>query len=464
MKKIWMLFIVFILGIGWLAYCNRVMFEATELTAYGIELEVVVDLHSRSFDVQGNPIEDVYLADHETRERLGELEVELPMPPLQEFIFQIELVSYEFDQRGGNRTLPEPINDLIVITSDGYVDLLDIVFEDAGVFVYEVRQVTGDGPEDWLLDHRSQRLTIRVSRDREAAALALEVEAGVLFTNVFEYDATETIRQATVSRWERHVEQACETPDMTPILDAIERYGPSVSIYFENLATGCSFRHNAERNFFAASTTKAPFALWLYTLADRGEIDLDATLTFSSAHLMPGAGIIRHEYHFGQSITIRRLIALNLYQSDNVATQMLRRHFGYHGYANFIASLGGNRDFARDIWNSRITADEAGFFMREIYRYIESGQPNSEEFREHLLNNQLPHIVSDYPVASKSGQFRDFGGAWHDMAIVYAPSPYILVILSSDRTGTEADYEAFHHISFAFQEFNQINFIDPWEE
>ena len=461
MKKTVIFFSALFLGIILLIQCNQVVFEAATLTESGIELEVRLDLRSSPFDVQGNPMEGAYLDDEETRAQLGALEVDLPRAPTQEFTFQMTLFSYEFDQRGRNRILPDPHTNTVVVTRDGYVNAPDITFEESGVFVYEVTQVIGNVSGDWVLDEESQLLTIRVSRAYEDERLIVEVEEGAVFVNVFEYDVSDDIYEATVSRWENHVVQVCEAPDMTPILNAIERYGPSVSIYFENLATGCTFRHNSQRNFFAASTTKAPFALWLYNLADQGMIDLDETLTFRSEHLMMGAGVIRHEYGFGQEIPIRRLIALNIYQSDNVATQMLRHRFGYHGYANFIANLGGTRDFARDIWNSRLTADEAGFFMREIYRYIEGGHPNSEEFREHLLNNQLPQIVSDYPVASKSGQFRDFGGAWHDMAIVYAPSPYILVILSS-RTGTEEDHRVFQYISHAFQEFNQLNFIEPW--
>jgi len=461
MKKTLVICTALIIFAIFLIQCNRTTFGATTLAGTEFQLEASLDLRMAALDRQGNFIEGAYFDDDETRALLEEFRIELPEIPIQEFTFQIELISYEFDRQGRNQLLPEPASDLIVATSDGQIDFPDITFEDAGLFVYNIQQVSDATLENWALDDSSQRLTIRVSQDLQAASLVVEVEEVVLFTNRLEYDISEEVQQLILSQWETHVAQVCEDPDMTPILDAIERYGDSVSIFFENLETGCTFRHNAERNFFAASTTKAPFALWLYTLADQGEIDLDATLTFGRGNLMMGAGIIRHEYEFGQEIPIRRLIALNLYESDNVATQMLRHEFGYHGYANFIASLGGTRDFARDIWNSRLTADEAGFFMREIFNYIEGGHPHSEEFREHLLNNRLPHIVSDYPVASKSGQFQDFGGAWHDMAIVYAPSPYILVILSS-RTGTEEDYRVYHYISQAFQEFNQLNFIEPW--
>jgi len=253
----------------------------------------------------------------------------------------------------------------------------------------------------------------------------------------------------------------CDALDFTPIYSAIERYGDGVAIYFENLETGCIFRHNAEQNFFAASTAKAPYALWLYTLAEQGVIDLDGTVSFRYDHRFPGSGIIQHNYSVGQEFTLRRLIALNLYESDNVATQILRSEFGYTEFANFISNLGGTPYFVNDLWNARITADEAGFFMREIFTYIESDQRYSDEFRRNLLNNQHPFIVADYPVASKTGWHQDFGGAWHDMAIVYAPSPYILVILSSDRIGTAEDHRVYQYISHAFQTFNQLNFTHP---
>jgi len=259
---------------------------------------------------------------------------------------------------------------------------------------------------------------------------------------------------------EQFLPPSCDALDFTPIYSAIERYGDGVAIYFENLETGCIFRHNAEQNFFAASTAKAPYALWLYTLAEQGVIDLEATLSFGEEHRFPGSGIIQHTYPLGYEFTLRRLIALNLYESDNVATQILRSEFGYTDYANFISNLGGSHYFVNDLWNARITADEAGFFMREIFAYIESDGRYSHEFRENLLHNQHPFIVADYPVASKTGWHQDFGGAWHDMAIVYAPSPYILVILSSDRIGTAEDHRVYQYISHAFQTFNQLNFIE----
>jgi len=118
--------------------------------------------------------------------------------------------------------------------------------------------------------------------------------------------------------------------------------------------------------------------------------------------------------------------------------------------------MGGNPDFVGcRVMNSDLTANEAGLVARNIFDYIESGGRYSHEFRAALLDNQFPFIVSDHPVASKTGWTSP--RAWHDMAIVYAPSPFTLVILSARYGWTDADYADFKEISTAFQEFN-----DKW--
>lgn len=250
----------------------------------------------------------------------------------------------------------------------------------------------------------------------------------------------------------------CDTLDFSPLYEVLETYGHLVSIYFENFKNGCVFSHNEEINYFAASTFKAPFALWLYALADDGIVDMNELLEFNEANYFPGSGIIRTNYTFGQSFRVGRLIALMLYESDNVATQMLRQRFGYHGYADFIASLGGNRNYVADLWNARLTAAEAGFFMREIYRYIEGENSHSSEFLLNLLNNQFPFITSTYQVASKTGWYPRFGGAWHDMAIIWSSSPFSLSILSSEFKDSKNDHYMYEQITYAFERFNRINF------
>jgi len=240
--------------------------------------------------------------------------------------------------------------------------------------------------------------------------------------------------------------------------DFLSQFGSGVSVYFENLETGFVFRHYADRVFFGASATKAPFALYIYQKAERGETNLDARFTFTESDYWGGSGFIRHNYEFGETFSQRRLLHLMIAPSDNIATRILRRAHGLNGYREFIESIGGNPHFVQNITYSYLSADEAGLIMREIYRYITSGGRYSDEFKNNLLRNRYPFIISDYPVASKSGWAESFGGAWHDMAIVFAPSPYVLALLS-DKAGNRDDRMVYDAISMFIQDFNNRWFV-----
>jgi beta-lactamase class A len=211
--------------------------------------------------------------------------------------------------------------------------------------------------------------------------------------------------------------------------------------------------------YFSASVPKASFSLYLYLRAEAGEIDLNSYIIYEARDFHGGSGVIRHRYGAGTAFTQRELLRLNLMYSDNIATNILRRVHGISSYRAFVASIGGDPAHVLDnVFNSRLTVTDAGLFAMEIFNYTESGGRYSYEFRQHLLNNQYPFIVSDYPVASKTGWTRPI--AWHDMAIVYAPSPYILVILSARYGWGARDYADFAEISMAFQEFNTTWFTN----
>ena len=241
-------------------------------------------------------------------------------------------------------------------------------------------------------------------------------------------------------------------------LDAfIGSFGNRVSLFYENLETGFSFEHNADRVFFGASATKGAYALWVYHLAEAGYTDLETLHTFTEADRWGGSGIIQR-MPAGSRFTEGELLRLALSYSDNVAFRMLvRRIHGVPGFRGFVEEIGGDPSLVHSVTYSRLSAREAGNFARHKHYYIESAQNHSAEFQAHLLANRYAFVVSDHPVASKSGWAVD---AFHDIAIVYAPSPYTLSILSAG-TGGASDRRMFHDISMAIQEFNDLYFPIP---
>lgn len=254
--------------------------------------------------------------------------------------------------------------------------------------------------------------------------------------------------------------EAVYHPYLTQQLNEFMRDFHGISLYFASLTEDFTFMYEPDRVFFAASVTKAPFALYIYQKADRGETDLSSLHEYTPAFHAGGSGIIRHNYQFGDLFTQGRLLALNLYESDNVATRILRGIHGYDSYRDFIQSIGGTPNFTRTIAYSYLTAREAGLYARAIHNYIESGAPHSREFQANLLSNRFPFIQADYHIASKSGWWHGWGGAFHDMAIVYAPAPYLLAILSN-RYGDPEIEAVFYTISMFIQEFNRKWFTTP---
>ena len=237
------------------------------------------------------------------------------------------------------------------------------------------------------------------------------------------------------------------------------QFGNTVSVFYENFETGFVFSHNGEQVYFGASATKAPFALYIYKKTEQGQASMYDVHSYQRSDFWEGSGIIRHRYQLGQTFTQRRLLELMLAPSDNIATRILRRVHGLDDYRDFVYSLGANPNFVQNLTYSYLSANDAGIFIRAFWDYIQSDGRYAQEFNENLLANRYPFITSDYPVASKSGWAANFGGAWHDMAIVYAPSPYGLAILSS-RAGNANDRVVYGQISMFIQEFNTRWFGD----
>jgi len=273
-------------------------------------------------------------------------------------------------------------------------------------------------------------------------------------------------RWVLINSWLGHRWLDLEYAPSTSRLDRmLSRFGNNISVYYKNIETGFTYQYNAEGEYFGASVSKAMLALYFYTLAEQGEICLDTRVEFQSHQQNWGSGIIQQRYPVGTRFTLRRLLELNLSYSDNVATLMLRDYLGgqeagVHRYRQFVASIGGDPGLVRDrIMNSRLTANEAGLFARAIYDYIESGGRYSGEFRRHLLNNHFPFLTlvleEHPPTASKTGWSND---VLHDMAIVYADSHFILVVMSSGLAGTQYETRQTHDdFALIYQTFLEFN-------
>lgn len=253
-------------------------------------------------------------------------------------------------------------------------------------------------------------------------------------------------------------------------LDAfLSPFGQRISVYFKNLETGFEYSYNPDRVFFGASISKATQGLYAFIAAERGYIDMYAVHTYRASDFMGGTGIIRF-MQVGTEFTTRELLHYSIVHSDNIAFRMLARYMARTGFSfrDFVMEIGASPRFILDRYMDNITASEAMLWLNAIHSYFESESRYGHYFQDDLLNVAMyshPYftrgnafggtndivvqfIHSDYPIAQKYGWGNN---SFHVIGIVYAPSPYLLVIFSNMENGA---HELYEEISWKLQAFN----------
>jgi beta-lactamase class A len=248
-----------------------------------------------------------------------------------------------------------------------------------------------------------------------------------------------------------------------------QQFGTDIGIYFKNLDTGFVYTFNPERIFFGASLSKANQALYVYMAAERGYIDMYAVHTFQQSDFWGGTGVIRF-MPAGTQFTTRELLYYSVVHSDNVAFRMLARAMNRtnFSYRHFATELGANTRFILDNYSHNTSAADTALWFYAMHQYFMMESRYAHYLQHDLLNTaqcshpyftrgnvfggnyripvQLMH--GDYPIAQKYGWGVQ---SFHTAGIVYAPSPFLLVILSNRHNGAHALFE---EISWFMQDFN----------
>ena len=230
---------------------------------------------------------------------------------------------------------------------------------------------------------------------------------------------------------------------------ALRQYSGQVSVGYCALDGAATYTFNAGQRYNAASLMKAPFCMYILQQASEGGCDLDKQLQYTEKFVSKGTGKLKN-LPVGGWYSIRTLVEYAIRYSDNAALRMLRSEFGTAGFIAYAGALGiPDPGVIRLITNSTITAEEALIYMQAIRRFIVEN-PNGPLLRQYMTTTTNPMIVSTqkYPVVRKYGWADQ---AFHDMAIVETPQPYVLVILTDHEDGSGADFAMFRRISGLFE-------------
>lgn len=232
------------------------------------------------------------------------------------------------------------------------------------------------------------------------------------------------------------------------VIDKINDYYNESNSYFafayKDLYTGFSVTYNESQKVFTASTIKAPTDLYIYEMASLGKVDLDSELTYTSSYYNPKSGKLKYN-PFNTKYKVRELLRLSTVYSDNAAHNMLEDKFGRENMLKFWKEKGTQYIFTQATNWGVLNAHDAVIYMEELYNFYLNDEKYGKEIMENFKNASPKFIKgkNNYEIANKSGWGNT---SIHDVSIIFAENPYIVVALST--LGLTTSYNSY---------FNKVN-------
>jgi beta-lactamase class A len=225
-----------------------------------------------------------------------------------------------------------------------------------------------------------------------------------------------------------------------------------VAVYFLMLDGKTEWSVRPDDSFHAASTMKVPVMIELFQQAKAGKVHLDgAILIHNEFHSIVDGSIYKLDpdddsetdlYKAeGETRTLRQLCELMIAVSSNLATNLLIEKLGVENIRftlhsldadgmNILRGVEDQQAFEKGL-NNTTTAKGLGVLMTAIAEGRAVDADSSIEMvqileRQHF-NEGIPRgVPPGTHVAHKTGEITKIH---HDAAIVYAPRPFVLVIL-----------------------------------
>ena len=214
------------------------------------------------------------------------------------------------------------------------------------------------------------------------------------------------------------------------------------SIYVKQLETGKEAGINPDQQMYSASVTKIPYLYYAQEQLNNHSLSLDKKLKytaavndFAGAYDPEGSGSISKSAN-DKEYSVQDLINGVAKESDNVAHNILAYYTSNQSdskFQNTIEKIAGKK---WDVESRQASARMAGNVMEAIY---EQNGMIIDALSQTNYDNQRISKNINVKVAHKIGDAYDFK---HDVAIVYADSPFIIAILTNN-----SDYDTISKIA-----------------
>lgn len=246
--------------------------------------------------------------------------------------------------------------------------------------------------------------------------------------------------------------QTIDAKSIANIEKEIQKSGADVAVAFRTLDGNTEWLRDADATFHAASTMKIPVMIELFHQEREGKLSLDDPLPIKNEfHSLADGSVFTLDagtdseadlYNaVGQTRTLRQLCELMITVSSNFATNLLIEKLGVENIRSTVHSLNAdgmsvlrgvedNKAFEKGLNN---TTTARG--LMQLLDAIAAGKAvDAEASREmtailerQKFNEGIPTgVPPGTRVAHKTGEITKIH---HDAGIVFAPKPFVLVIL-----------------------------------
>ncbi len=210
------------------------------------------------------------------------------------------------------------------------------------------------------------------------------------------------------------------------------------AIVVEDLESGIRVNLNENAIFYAASLSKIPILMTVYSQIKTGLIRPEDSVVYLEMDFESGSGSLQYA-PVGEAYSVRELAGRMIRESDNVAKNMLLRKVGYSSVRQLLEL---NKANATELTNNTSTAADVSLLLKIIYSESRKGDPYANEMVDFLsttvFHDRLPNLLPDeIQVAHKIGTWGETG-SFHDCGIIYGRNPYLLCILSQGTASAEA--------------------------
>ena len=255
-------------------------------------------------------------------------------------------------------------------------------------------------------------------------------------------------------------------------LASVGEHAPAkVAVEIRDLSTGYTSGYNMNAVMPAASTIKIPIMVEVFRQMEAGKFDLNRRVELYASDRDWGSGDIASS-PVGATFPVSTLLTQMITVSDNTAANMLIRLVGRSEINSTMRELGLHHtdltDYIRtEEWSVRTslrtTPSDMVSLLSDMARNKLIDEWSSKQMiaiLEHQeINTLLPVPLPDIPIAHKTGSFND---TLNDVGIVYADSPYVIAVLTTDLPSLPVGRSIIHRISKVA--YTHIESLAKWRE